>query len=65
MRYNGSKWGDTINCQLELISKGGIPMFYRYHIDNRNYEVVDKRGRVVCVCNTEQEAQKITNKGEL
>ena len=40
-------------------------MYYRLDYDNLTYEVVDKRGRVVCVCNTEQEAQKIIKKGEL
>ena len=39
-------------------------MDYRLNADNLSFEVVDNRGRVVCVCNTEQEAQKITNKGE-
>ena len=38
-------------------------MDYRLNADNLSFEVVDKRGRVVCVCSTEQEAKKITNKG--
>lgn len=38
-------------------------MYYRLDYDTLVFEVVDKRGRVVCVCNTEQEAQNITNKG--
>lgn len=39
-------------------------MYYRLDYDTLTYEVVDNKGRVVCVCSTEQEAQKITNKGE-
>lgn len=39
-------------------------MDYRLDADNLVFEVVDKRGRVVCVCNTLQEAQKIIKKGE-
>lgn len=40
-------------------------MYYRLDYDTLVFEVVNKRGRVVCVCNTEQEAQKIIKQGGL
>lgn len=40
-------------------------MYYRLDYDTLTYEVVDDKGRVVCVCNTEGEAQKIIKQGGL
>ena len=39
-------------------------MFYRFNADEMMFEVVDDKGRVLCMTGTEEEAKNFIEKGD-